>query len=453
MIPRKRRAKIAPALALGVAFLLGISLVVHCRHETGRSVRLPDGSTITLKSVTFGTNHCAPPHVLNRLLDQLPAPWLSRLHLVPPLRFDCAEPRICFWFATQSPPGAPTASRFHAAGRLRLVDDSGVEQREAGWLGWRGIAADTPTLHLEALSPAVFPRRQRFLRLRLDGGGLMTGAEATPNSRTEVELAIPNPRHADWPEWKPASLPASATCGDLEFTLTSLVIDLLPTPTTPASRTARSPGTTARFSIIDGDKPSRDWQVDRIHVEDATGNTATLMTTANWRPIRCDTDGPTEVVTFPWPLWLDEPAHRMRVEFVRKPDATFPPSELLEVTAVPVPPSDGISMINARTNLLGYELGLLAWVGEHATLPGREHDVFGQTTLEVEVPPLPDDLRFDVVRVLDDSGHPVASVPGAGGRSYGFQIPATARMLDIRVALTKRRVAEYFVKPAVRGAR
>jgi hypothetical protein len=73
--------------------------------------------------------------------------------------------------------------------------------------------------------------------------------------------------------------------------------------------------------------------------------------------------------------------------------------------------------------------------------------------LEVEVPPLPDGLRFDVVQVTDDQGQRAVPMAGAGSQSYGFRIPEGARMVDLKVAVSNRRVVEFLVKPTLRTAK
>jgi hypothetical protein len=88
-------------------------------------------------------------------------------------------------------------------------------------------------------------------------------------------------------------------------------------------------------------------------------------------------------------------------------------------------------------------VGVLALVGEQATLPGREHDVFGLTTLEVELPSLPDALRFDVVEARDDRGDLVEVVSSLGLQSQGLRLADGARTVDLRLALTPRCRVEW----------
>jgi hypothetical protein len=440
---RWRHAWIAGA----VLFTLAMALTARLRPQR---FTLPDGATITLKAVAFGTNHHAPPRLLTRCREQLPPGWLSRLGLAPATRFDSLQPRICFWFSVRPAPADLDSGRLRLAGNLSLLDEHGIEQRNLAWLG---CTADGPRESLEALSPDVFPRRQPRLHLRLRWPGAPADLRSTELPSAPVDFVVRNPLRSDWAEWTPTRLPVTAQSGDAEFTLAGLEVKVVPSTSSAPSSIARDTQATARFAVTSGGGRSSEWTVDSIQLQDATGNSVRLASPRTGREeVREAPDAP-QIVDFHWPLWLDEPAYRMRVEFVRKPDAVFPPGEVLEVRGVPVPPANGLSLLHARTNLQGLEVNLMALVGEQATLPGREHDVFGQTTLEVDVPPLPDDLRFDVVRVVDDRGQPARQVMASGNQSFGFQIAPDARTVDIRVAVSRRRIVEYLVKPQLQHAR
>jgi hypothetical protein len=53
---------------------------------------------------------------------------------------------------------------------------------------------------------------------------------------------------------------------------------------------------------------------------------------------------------------------------------------------------------------------------------------------------------------VDDAGRQAEPAPGAGSQSYGFKIPEDAKTVNLKVALSKRRIAGYLVKPVVRKA-
>jgi hypothetical protein len=425
-----------------VGFLAGLGglllVAVGPGHWRQPKVVLPDGSRITLRAVTWGTRHFSPPRQLTWLSRQLPQAWRSRLGLSPGLHFVSPEPRPCFWFVIDSPPDRPPLTSSGLLDNLRLVDDLGVEHPSTRWFACSAVDSGRV---LQGLSPPVYPRRPAFLRLRFDWPGPGADRDPAGGRLRPFEFRVANPSRGDWPTWTAARLPVSRSLGTVEFTLAGLVIEVRP-PRAEA---------TACFCVAEDGVASPDWRVAEIDLRDATGNRARLGVQGDGDRIpMTPLKGQEGAVAFPWPLWLDEPAYRLRVEFVRRPDARFPPEDALEVRTIPVPGADGVSRVDVRTQLHGVEVGLLALVGEHATLVGREHDVFGQTTLEMDVPPLPEDLRFDVARVCDDQGRAVELLPWTGSQSYGLRIPEGARAVDLKVAVTRRRVVEFFVKPDVR---
>ena len=434
--------------SIACAVLLPL-VIVYCGRQRQRAIALPNGSTLVLKSVTYGTNHLAPPQMLSLLRERLPPAWRSVLGVQRPGRFSPVQPHIVFWLVVRHPDRGAQPVLGGMAAKASLFDTNGIEQRD---LEWQGHWANDSGESFEAFSSAVFPRRQPLIRLRLHWPSSPNDPGPSETPLRPLDFIVRNPLSSRWPEWTPTSLPASVTNDATEFTLVGLEVEVAPSAASAAASPARSVQATARFAITEAGKPFPDWTVDRLQVSDATGNSVRLAAQRIERVVPATEVIGSESVTFPWPLWLDEPAYQLQFEFVRKPDAAFTPDEVCEVRGVAVPRADAISTINLRTNLLGYDLSLLALVGEHATLPGREHDVFGQTTLEVEFPTLPDSLRFDVVSVVDDAGRQAEPAPGAGSQSYGFKIPEDAKTVNLKVALSKRRIAGYLVKPVVRKA-
>ena len=436
---RKRFWWGAGALTLG----LGLALwIVPSWSRSPRRVVLPDGSTLTLKSVSFGTNHYAPPAFRNFLLRQVPSGLAAKLRLDRPQLLVTPTPHLTTWWEWRNRVTDREPLIF-------MVDDAGALGPAGGILPVSGDRA------MYAVIWKSFPRRAETLRLRV------YQTSATRDPKPFAELRLGNPIRRSFAQWSPEPLPNSRRLDDLEFSLVGFQIEM--TRGLPGFDWCESPQprATLAFHITCGGRVDQSWRTDGFVLSDATGNEIGLPgeppwvadpQTESWFP-RGEAVGGKWVVSFLWPLWLDEPAYRLRVEFVRQPDAPFPPEDVLEVKAVPVPAADGISMINVGTNLHGFEVKPLALVGEHATLPGREHDVFGQTTLEVEVPPLPDGLRFDVVQVTDDQGQRAVPMAGAGSQSYGFRIPEGARMVDLKVAVSNRRVVEFLVKPTLRTAK
>src|SRR5262249_28376044 len=106
-----------------------------------------------------------------------------------------------------------------------------------------------------AVLPAV-PRREKTFELRL--------YDQTRNLIGKFNVR--NPVYRDYPTWKPESLPATHTTGDLTVSLVGL---------TNRWVSGRYEGLEVRrFSLTPDFRLPADWELSDIDVEDATGNRA-----------------------------------------------------------------------------------------------------------------------------------------------------------------------------------
>jgi hypothetical protein len=305
--------------------------------------------------------------------------------------------------------------------------------------GWGKVGTDPEEV---VLSTACFPRRSRQFRLRL----YPTSAAGDPLPL--ADFAITRAPSADYPHWQAESLPATRREGDLEFTLTRLTVVPSTNPPGRAEVGRRAHVATAWFSVRWQGRPQAGWGIRAIRLTEATGNALMLFPSADpWGLRRTAAADGTLVCQFPWPFWSSEPAWKFQVEFGPESVSALSPEAHGTFRRVLVPPRDGLIHLDLRTNLSGMDCRVLALVGEHASLPGREHDVHEQTTLEVEVPYLPDDLRFDVLRVADDQQRTARAAMSIERRSYGFQIAADAKTVDITLAVYPRRSVAYHARP------
>jgi hypothetical protein len=151
---------------------------------------------------------------------------------------------------------------------------------------------------------------------------------------------------------------------------------------------------------------------------------------------------------FVWPYWLSDPAYLLRMEWRPGPSAWLPPDDEWWLRGVRVPEMEGVTLLAGESMLHGRRAQALALVGEHATLPGREHDVMGLTTLEISMDgTLPEGLRFTVMDAVDDRGRRVPVQEVVVGRSIGLVLKPSARTVDIRLGVYRRIRAEWCVAP------
>lgn len=450
----KKRMSSYRALSWGGAILVVLGVMImsllSLRHKGAeRTARLPDGSILTLQAVTFGTNHWAPAAFWKRLLLRLPDKVRARFGMALPTQYTTTTPQLAFWLTRKNRTDKRPWS-------YRLADESGFESLTILSDISPSFISLTSNLEQAVFGTDVFPRRSSTFRLRVyQGDNMHVHREEFINRSVHVaDFAVQNPVRKSYPSWIAQRKPISRRDGEMEFKLTQLAITINPREGPEALGVFPNTWAEACFRITQAGHLCKDWKVESIELFEATGHAWRFFevrgeSTAVQSRLISETIGEEEMSTFAWPFWLQETAWKLRVEFTRKPEGHFADGELWTVKGIAAPAPKAVSTINQQTNLLGCPVRLLALVGEHAVLPGREHDVFGQTTIEVDVPPLPPHLRFEILSVTDDRGRVAERVMRSGNESFGCQIPPDAKTVDIKLALYPRRCAEYVVRPVV----
>ncbi|MBI4324150.1 MAG: hypothetical protein HY674_02685 [Chloroflexi bacterium] len=407
---------------------------------------------MTLQTVTFGTNHWSPAAFWKRLLLRLPDKVRVRLGKALPTQYTTSTPQLAFWLTRKNKTDKRPLS-------YRLADESRFESLTILSDISPSFTALNSNLEQAVFGTEVFPRRSSTFRLRVyQGDNMLVHREEFINRLAHVaDFAVQNPVRKSYPSWTAQRKPIARRDGEMEFTLTKLALTINPREGPEALYVFPNTWAEACFRITQAGHLCKDWKVESIELFEATGQAwrffeARGESAAVQSRLISETIGEEEASTFAWPFWLQETAWKLRVEFTRKPEAHFADGELWTVKGIAVPTPRAVTMINQSTNLLGRPVRLLALVGEHAVLPGREHDVFGQTTIEVDVPPLPSELHFKILSVTDDRGRVAEQVMRSGNESFGCPIPPDARTVDIKLALYQRRCAEYVVRPTVQTA-
>jgi hypothetical protein len=232
------------------------------------------------------------------------------------------------------------------------------------------------------------------------------------------------------------------------LTLQSGSAEVLPSlETAPRFATAC---TRATFAIKEKGLASRDWTVSRIFATSATGEKLTSLS-GHWV-------GDALMVDFQGPLWLDEPAWKLRVEVSRI--ANYSSEDLWKITQVPVPTTREICGGGAMTNLNRAVLEFLGLSSPGAILRSGNVGVSGRWNAHLRTPYPVEDLRFSLVEVRDQLGH-IAELKGStsitsdGGRGitpremlygFGFELPPGAETLDLTFAVTQSRYVEFQTK-------
>ncbi len=431
----------AAVVAAGLVFIYGV-LLFALPAAGPRLQVLPDGSTLSIASVSLTTNTTVTVAGVagwrRRLFPLVPAQVRSRLGWLAgggsiTLGGEPGQTNLVVALV-----GQLKSRTSLTAPRLQVRDEAGNWFDAVGNQGsMKSFTGSGGVVALEAWSVPMFPRRVRALSLRVAAQG---GAEP----QTVAEFAIPNPALRDYPTWRAEPLPNTQKSGDLEVTLRSLRSE-------SAAVGGRPPACTrAAFSLArtGGGNPGN-WAVAALMVSDATGNL--------WDAFKFMLDQERtnlNEIILPGALWSGESAWKWRVEL--SPTTDFAPEDCVTLAGVPLPAATNTTLLNWTTNLAGGRLKLIAVSGEKSTQPGNLNYALlpGRVNLSVEaaLSPGAPARRLRLVAVVDDAGRPVGEIAANADRSglqamYGFTPAANARSLTITFALPASRFVEFLARP------
>jgi hypothetical protein len=385
----------------------------------GHTVRLSDGTTLTLKAVTFGTEHRYRGGGL----------WQQVLRLVPPklvARFDprrdaftTARPSIAFWLAR--------SGNTQTTGDLVLCDSSGFGVCGDYVMTRRGA----PGAQVEGWAFEYWPRRAPTFTLRIYERGRRWG-----QAKLMGEFVIRNPQPRKYPVWAAPPPPITARVEDLSITLLDLVAGAGPGSYDhqPASNPTHAI-TRADFRVERAGQLTREWELVNVESSDATGN---------WIPRYRGTGAEGDVkegelMPHPWPA---ESAWKLRAGFSQR--SGFLPSELWTLRGLPVWGSSPTNDATLQTNLQGV---MIEYTGQarRSWLNGNQHFNFRLT-------PARPDYRLRLVKATDDQGHEAKVenwYESPSEWAFALDVNTNARSLDLTVAFHRTRYAEFLVKPRI----
>jgi hypothetical protein len=428
-------------VVLGIVLVVGL-WGVRSRWAGDRgTVRLSGQTTLNLRGVSYGTNHIGPPVLVNRLLDSLPGPWVMRFRLGPIPRVVTDGPQLLLWTETRrhaEHPGRPGVAPETPPPDQALVDSRGFEVPTLGSAVWGGAKLiGDDRVDWDAWALEAFPRRSRQIVIRLHG------PDGLSQRSFLGELTAPNPVAGVYPVWTPEPLPVTKTSEGERFTMRRLEVNA-------GSREAGTGFPTGELMVAVGPglEPETGWAIGGIVLSDATGNRVEVASPDSiGDQLKCEpVDGGLRC-RFPWVLWSDEAAWRLEVEFIPRTASALPSDQVLMLRDVLVPAPEGLTRIDTSDQVGGVQVRVMALVGAHAVLSGREHDVQDQVTLELEPGPIPKGHRLMLVGMVDDQRRPAPLVMSAENRSFGLRPGPAARRLSLGIAIYPRRVVSYQVRP------
>jgi hypothetical protein len=303
----------------------------------------------------------------------------------------------------------------------------------------------SPTPGIYAFDVRNFPRRSKSIILVFydDSGNGRPGAKVG-------EVKVPNPFPSEAAAWKAESLPATHETNGLSVSLLKLETgtNMWSWPSRAGTESRRY--SQALFELSENGVQTTNWSVAKIRADAPTGEWFEPNTWGgNWskQEFRFNFQGV---------FWPEEPAWKLTAELWRTVD--FPTEELWTIRGIRVPEAQEVIDVDGSTNMFGVRVELLGLCGTNAQTRqgwgmGGGGGGWGPPGLwlyaRLGTQSLPD-LHLVVAEVRDERGQKLrANWSGTSGSTYSFfvQTPGSSKSLDITIAASKRRLAEFLVKP------
>ncbi len=410
-------------LALTIAFLIWFA----CEDPPGPSHRLPDGTVMSLRAATYGTDphvHCDGPNWVRVLHRMAPAVGAAGSFGCCALDAPADSPQL--WFRI-SPTMAEAASETEW-----LVEDQHGCTFGPPLYGSEFIAPSfrqDKQIRFRLFAPEVYPRRERSFRFVL--------RHASGNNPAAA-FTIANPTPGRHPRWQALPYPVRATRGRWTFALTQMRAE----PSTPEW----SSPCVAEFAYSRDGVAGGRWFPASVRVTDATGN-----------QFEVPADGTAaHRITFP-ALCRRESAWKLNVRFAHRdpetaaPVATFTARNL----AAPGPRSSVSYMVNAT--VAGAVVRTVRLTRTPASANGNDECMVGLLVGRADS----DALQWTLLDVSAERGRAIA-LPGrawpnrttvAEGRDADrlklgrFRLPAGVQKVNLTFAVHAVETAEFVAKP------
>ena len=387
-----------------------------------KTVRFSDGTTMTLKAVTYGKEHRYLRGNFKKRLVLLLPEKLRRKYASRDGVMESRREALVFWLERKGA-GPPQPDP-----QLVLCDSSGLGV--CG--GWSMMRIGTTGSAVEGWMHEYWPRRERTFTLRIYERGMRY-----PEATNVGEFTIRNPAFREYPVWKASPPPVSARQEDITVTL----VDLVSGVGRGANKwkPARNPTvstTRAGFRVERNGRATEEWYIASVEASDATGNViADQRSTSVERGLVYAELQPH--------LWPAETGWKLRVGFSQA--SNFVSSESWTLRGLPL---DGRRITNriAFTNAEGV---VLQYMGQARTHSFKEEHHFN-----FRVIPARDDYRVTLVSVVDDQGKPGTGEPSfESPREWTFarDVSTNATSVDLTVALHRTRYFDFLVRPQVVG--
>ncbi len=430
-------------LTLSVAGPLVIILIAALLWPASRPqwLDLPDGRSVRIYAVTYGTNHLVGPPLACSATRLSPFAEYALVQVfgarMAVQQIKTATPQLLVWLEAKSSEGKiqnlPNINAFLGDGTNFI---SGKNQSV-----WSPSSPGPFSLMFDS-----FPRRDATITLNFFAP--IFGGQTTNCGR----LSFRNPARHSYPQWQPESLPSVKPAGDVEATLSFL-------ETGHDSRTTVQPAKGGGTELIHGTNrsdgrnltfvglrlrslshPNERWAVKSLEISDPTGNQASSAYMV-W-------DNIAQGFTFMPGLWPSERAWKIKLQ-IKQVDH-FEPAQLFTFAHVPLGAPGETNTLGRTTNVAGNSL-TLEQIIHRAPNTNQSFNLSSGSTFSFIMPSLTNGTQWDLLGVVFEPGktnHPDGWTEGGSQRTYSFrQIPAAATTADFIFAVHQSRTVEFTVHP------
>jgi hypothetical protein len=487
--------------SLASILILGLAAGAYWWMSRPQVIMFSDGSKLTLLGVDYGKRHAVPGGKLPPGSPRIVRGGGPQVVPGPPNgngSFTTFNDTLVVWMRakydyTTNQPGQPSQYRSF---QLSVYDKNGTA---CAFASSRNVSDSPQGDDILAMPFDAFPRREGklYLRAQEDGSG--------GRKISEEKFVVSNPAaKMSFAKWTPEPVPDTQTNGDWAMTLTKLVAGVnMPYRTNSDNPdAARNKGVQVTFHAERAGQRVTNWQLALVEITDATGNRTTINSWPKGGG-QVQWNGDEGTFTYPYGLWPDEPAWKLRLVMAQTSD--FSSDEQWTAQNIPVVLGDqqvfnamaGMPNISVRGSVIVRNNLPAPTPCAEADLGGHHIKVFPavqftnnvrfgnmpanftppQTALSIQIQPAlmengaiwnngangtqmaDDGLRVALAKVIDGQGGEIEtyssgmSYNGTGGTNftstYRFMLRHLAGVTNISatIALHKNRTFEFTVKP------
>jgi len=422
-----------------------VAIIILAGQKSGTAsawVKLPDGNSVRVLGVSYGTNHVFGSKFA-KTASRLPL-WARDIlgtifgprKLVLPTSTTTPKPALLLWIDCLTNNAAVPSGGYYE-----------VFLAESNFTSGEGEFFHQPVPFAPQVQPIdfpIFPRREREITMDF------FYHDANDHIQLCHQFSFPNPLFKKYPVWPAESLPATKRVGDIEVTLLSVetghdnsssmkaLDDGSTLITYGTNRVDGRNYTAVNLRIKPLGNTNEVWRVDSLDISDATGNVAHSMS-MGW-------NGSDAQFEFMPGLW---PGETWKLKLFLKRTAGFRANELFSFKNVPLGEMNRTNILQWSSNFAGIPVTLESvcrraphtnnsWISSQLSSAKFTHSAIPAGIMEL----------VEAVFGGAKTNQSASSEWSDYYHQYEFrEIPADAKTADFTFAIQQLRTVEFTVMP------